>query len=185
MKLTFMTPLEIYLLMDLFLCVFCVSLLYEIFRVCGRIFVVTAMGAPLSLSWQRPGIHKTSALHGRLGSVLNPSFQQFFMEKNYQSWVSVAGEQTARTMTSRPWHFNIFQSSTGENEVSNTHISKGKVNSGPGRVSLEESSQKFLQLCILGSHLNSEKSKAGIEKYFPSEIGSQMEGEIESLFQRK
>lgn len=51
LKLTFMTPLEIYLLMDLFLCVFGVSLLYEIFGVCGSIFVVTAMGAPLSLSW--------------------------------------------------------------------------------------------------------------------------------------
>lgn len=88
---TFMTPLKIYILMDLFLCVFGVSLLYEIFGVCGSVSVVTAMGASLSLSRQRPGIQETSELHGRLSSVLNPSFQQLILHGKNLSGLSLGG----------------------------------------------------------------------------------------------
>lgn len=174
--------------MDLFLRVLGGSPLHCMFWVCGSIFVVTVMGSPLALSWQRPGIHQTSVLCGRAQQCMEPNLQWFLAEECHESWVSVTGEKSAHAMTSRLWHSNTFLSPTGETKVLYTHISKGKVSSGPRRIRLQKKVPRDSYSCVsweVTTDSTQRETKQELRCIFPSEIGSQMEWEIDSLFQRK
>lgn len=145
-------------------------------------------GIITGICWQKSGIILIKCLYciGELHNAIKNSwlkFQWFLTEKLWQMWVQWLERNLSHIWTSSLWHLKPLDAPlVGLRFL--IQISKDNMSSGSGQIwSLEESPQRFLLLCILGNHL--ETNRAGIKVYFPSEIGSQMEGGIESLSQRR